>query len=126
MNAPVNITDASVFKRMGDTLVNWMSGLGTRKDKRTHHQYTLRPLEQGELNMAYRGDWIARKGVDIPAKDMTRAWRGWQAEPSDIELIENKSALKFSCAFGRVYKRRGLLAVAALIIGLDDTSGPAG
>jgi phage-related protein (TIGR01555 family) len=125
MNAPVNITDAGVFKRMGDTLFNWMSGLGTRKDKRTHHQYVLRPLEQGQLNMAYRGDWIARKGVDIPAKDMTRAWRAWQAEPSDIELIEEQEkALNVQLRLRQGLQRARLYGGGALIIGLDDTSGP--
>jgi phage-related protein (TIGR01555 family) len=120
MNAPVN---QKSFWSM-DTLVNWLSGLGTSKDKRTHHQYTIRPLSQGELNMAYRADWIARKGVDIPAKDMTRAWRGWQAEPGDIELIEKAERdLKVQLRVRQGLQKARLFGGAAIIIGLDDTSG---
>jgi phage-related protein (TIGR01555 family) len=127
MNAPVNpqhIQDATTFVRMRDTLVNWLSGLGTPKDKRTHHQYAINLLNQGQLNMAYRGDWIARKGVDIPAKDMTRAWRDWQAEPSDIELIEKlEREMKVQLRVRQGLQKARLYGGGALIIGLDDTSG---
>src|SRR5690606_27695965 len=37
---------------------------------------------------AYRGAWLPRKIVDIPAFDSVRAWRDWQADGKDIEPIE--------------------------------------
>lgn len=71
-----------------DSLVNLISGLGTSKDKSTHHVFTFRELSPAELTDAYRGDWIAGKTVDIPAEDATREWRRWQADREQISAIE--------------------------------------
>lgn len=73
---------------VNDSLTNLMSGLGTERDKTIHASYTLRQLGKNDIDNAYRGDWIARKIVDIPAKDATREWRSWQAEADQITLIE--------------------------------------
>jgi hypothetical protein len=75
-----------------DSLVNFITGLGTIKDKSTYNQYAFNPLTEQQLNAAYRGDWIARKIVNIPAQDATRAWRTWQADRDVIELLENEEA----------------------------------
>lgn len=108
-----------------DSLVNWVSGLGTPKDKQQHTQYITRLLGQNELNNAYRSDWIARKCVDIPAKDMTRAWRSWQAEPDDITVIEKlEKDLKLQLRMRQGLQKARLYGGAALIIGLDDSAGP--
>jgi phage-related protein (TIGR01555 family) len=118
MNAPVR------FPGVRDSLINWLSGLGTGKDKQTHHQYTINLLSAAQLSMAHRGDWIARKGVDIPAKDMTRAWRGWQADPSDIEILEKAERdLKIQLRLRQGIQKARLFGGAALIIGLDDSAG---
>jgi hypothetical protein len=45
------------------------------------------PREQVEA--AYRGDWMSRKVIDIPAYDATREWRTWQAEANDISAISD-------------------------------------
>jgi uncharacterized protein len=108
-----------------DNLVNWFSGLGTSKDKRTHSQFMMTPLNQQQLEMAYRGDWIARKCIDIPAKDMTRAWRSWQAEPDDITAIEElEKSMKLQLRTRQGIQKARLYGGAALIIGLDDSAGP--
>jgi phage-related protein (TIGR01555 family) len=110
---------------MVDSLVNWLSGLGTPKDKRTHAQFAYTPLGQGQLNTAYRGDWIARKCIDIPAKDMTREWRDWQASPDDIGAIENvEKAVKLQLRTRQAIQKARLFGGGALIIGLDDSAGP--
>lgn len=76
-------------RAMFDTLVNFVSKLGTSKDKSYWNQYALNMLQSREqLEFAYRGDWIARKAVDIPAEDATREWRNWQAELEHIQAIE--------------------------------------
>jgi phage-related protein (TIGR01555 family) len=108
-----------------DSLVNWLSGLGTPKDKRTHAQFSFIPLGQGQLNTAYRGDWIARKCIDIPAKDMTRAWRSWQADPDDITAIEEaEREIKLQLRTRQAIQKARLFGGGALIIGLDDSAGP--
>lgn len=76
-------------RSMFDSLVNLVSGLGTSKDKTTANQYAFTELNAAQLEYAYRGDWLPRKIVDIPAKDATRAWRSWQAEADQISAIED-------------------------------------
>ena len=63
-----------------DTLTNLLSGMGTRSDKSAFTRFALRPLTRQQLEAAYRGDWISRKVVDIPAQDATREWREWLAD----------------------------------------------
>ena len=72
-----------------DTLQNLVSGLGTYKDKTIATSYVFNPLGVPQLEAAYRGDWIARKVVDIPAQDSTRMWREWQAESEQITKLED-------------------------------------
>lgn len=72
-----------------DTLMNLVSGLGVwGKDKAAHRQFVLQMMNQQEADAAYRGDWIARKIVDIPAFDMTREWRTFQIDRKDISTME--------------------------------------
>ena len=72
-----------------DSFVNLLAGLGVSgRDKFASQVYTYTPMSQFELEAAYRGDWIARKVVDIPAFDMTRQWRQWQAGEGQVELLE--------------------------------------
>lgn len=72
-----------------DTLLNLVSGLGVwGKDKSAHRQFALNEMAPQEIEAAYRGDWIARKIIDIPAFDMTRAWRTMQIEKKAITVFE--------------------------------------
>lgn len=73
---------------IGDGLANALSGLNTERDKAAHSYYAEPTVDALELVNAYRGSWMARKIVDIPAMDSCRNWRGWQADQADIELIE--------------------------------------
>ncbi len=77
--------------RIFDSLTNLVSGLGVfGKDKAAHGTFVLEVLQRQELDAMYRGDWAAGKIVDIPAFDMTRAWRSWQADPKQITAIEKE------------------------------------
>lgn len=71
-----------------DSLRNVLTGLGTAKDPLTSASYYYCPLDRNTLEVMYRGDWIARAIVDCPAEDATREWRAWQANPDQIEAIE--------------------------------------
>lgn len=64
--------------------------MGTWKDKSTHNEYSFVQLDPQQLNAAYRGDWVARKVVNIPANDAVREWRSWQADKKTIELLEKE------------------------------------
>lgn len=74
---------------VADTFKNLVTGLMTAgRDKSTGVQFHFAPMSHAELMNAYRGDHLAGKIVDIPANDMTRAWRSWQAEDPQIAALE--------------------------------------
>jgi|GEM_PF-1726182 len=79
MNAPRNIQDG---------LISTVAELGTMRDKAASVSYIETAYQDHELVAAYRTSWLAKKIVDIPAQDMFRAWREWQAEEDQIEKIE--------------------------------------
>src|SRR3569833_1290002 len=71
-----------------DSLTNLVANLGTARDKASASYYGLPILDDTQLANSYRGAWLPRKIVDIPALDSVRAWRNWQAEGDQIEKIE--------------------------------------
>jgi hypothetical protein len=75
-----------------DTLTNLVAGLFSGKDKLAHDRFGLVPQDRGQLDAAYRGDWLARKVIDVPPFDMTREWRRWHADPAQIAAIEAEEA----------------------------------
>src|SRR5262245_34063753 len=107
--------------RYRDNLVNFMSGLGVPgRDKAASGSsaFLYTPLSQMEVEGAYRSNWLARKLIDIPASDATRAWRAWQCDTNDIEKIEDveetlhiKTVLRNGLAMARLY------GGAALVLG---------
>jgi phage-related protein (TIGR01555 family) len=106
-----------------DTLMNLLSGLGTAKDKSTQTQFVMNVIDRGQLLSAYRGDWIARKIIDIPAQDSTREWREWQAEKTDITKIEEaERVLRVQLRVRQAMQRSRLFGGAALIMGVNQGS----
>lgn len=73
-----------------DGLRNVAANLGTARDKQSHSQHTLRLLNDHELLVAYRGSWLPRKVVDIPAFDACRRWRSWSLESNVITMVERE------------------------------------
>ena len=75
-------------KFLNDGLGDYVSGLGTTRDKMASAAYVDRFLSDWELMNAYRSAWLPRRIVDIPAEDSTNEGRDWQASADQIELIE--------------------------------------
>ncbi|KAF1016190.1 MAG: hypothetical protein GAK31_01679 [Stenotrophomonas maltophilia] len=71
-----------------DGLVNLTANLGTPRDKAASTFYGMPMLSDAEASNAYRGTWLARKVIDIPAMDSCRKWRGWSANQKQISAIE--------------------------------------
>ena len=108
-----------------DTLFNLVTGMGTEKDKTTHTGFAFTPMAKASLDAAYRGDWISRKIVDIPAYDGTREWRTWQAEKQDITaLYDLEKKLRLQRKTMMVQQRARLYGGGALIIGVSDNKAP--
>lgn len=113
----VPIADAVIHDRLSDL----MAGLGGRNDRsaRTTWMDPGLTLTAADLSNAYRGDWIARKGVDIPAFDMIRAGRDWQADTADIEKIEaQEKRLGLWAKLLRAKKLARLYGGAVIILGV--------
>ncbi len=99
-----------------DGLQNVLAGLGTDRDKMSGGTYAApKLLDRQTLENMYRCSWLARKIIDIPAKDMTRKWRRFmfddekvlEANQFVLEQAERKLAVrkKFTSAmiYGRLY-----------------------
>lgn len=71
-----------------DGLQNVVANLGTGRDKSASSVYVFAPMDYGQLLAAYRGSWLPRAIVNIPAQDATRKWRSWQADAEQITKIE--------------------------------------
>ncbi|MBN9074322.1 MAG: DUF1073 domain-containing protein [Rhizobiales bacterium] len=111
-----------IARRFGDGLTNLVSRMGTDRDKATHSVYSEVILDDAQLLNAYRGSWLPRKIVDIPALDSCRKWRDWQADAAQIEKIEAEE--KRLNVRGKVLEARTkarLWGGAAILIGTGDS-----
>lgn len=116
-----------VITYIGDKLVNLVANLGTERDKSTASGYLFVPKTEAELMAAYRGSWLPRKIVDIPAMDACRRWRGWQATKEQIQRIEaEEKRLGVQGKVRTAMTRARLFGGAAIFIGTGerDTASP--
>ena len=116
-----------VVRYLSDKLVNLVANMGTERDKAAGSHYAPVFLSDQELTNAYRGAWLPRKIVDIPALDATRRWRGWQADKGQIESIEaEEKRLDLRRKVKQAMTRARLFGGAAIFIGTGerDTSLP--
>lgn len=103
-----------------DSLVNFISGLGTSRDKSAYNQYSMRDLSVSQIDQAYRGEWLPRKIIDIPANDATREWRSWQADNAQISAIESvESSIAVQDKIRQAMTVSRLYGGAVIIIGVD-------
>lgn len=104
-----------------DSLTNLVANLGTSRDKSASSSYVLSLLDDASLLAAYRTAWLPRKIVEIPAFDSVRAWRDWQANDDQIEIIEAEE--KRLNVKGKVLEARTkarLWGGAAIMLGTGD------
>ena len=111
----------SVIQYVGDGLRNLVANIGTPRDKASHNFYALPLLTPEDALNAYRGAWLPRKIVDIPALDATRNWRGWQADGDQISAIESEETrLGVNCKVLEAMTKARLFGGAAIYIGTGD------
>lgn len=104
-----------------DGLQNILTGMGTEKDKSLGTFFGINLMERSQVDIAYRSDWIARKGIDIPAFDTCREWRSWQADKDDvseIEGIEKKQRVQLKVMRAMMLGR--LYGGGALLMGVEN------
>jgi phage-related protein (TIGR01555 family) len=104
-----------------DRLSNVMSGMGTTADRQVFNGYNFVPITPQQAEAAYRDSWLMRKIVDIPAIDMTRNWREWQAERDQIEQLEKaERQLQLKAKIKRALILSRLWGGGALIMGVGN------
>jgi len=105
-----------------DGLVNLVANLGTPRDKAASTFYGPPTLSDQEAENAYRGTWLARKVIDIPAMDSCRKWRGWSADQANITAIEaEEKRLGLQQKLLEAMIRARLTGGAALYIGTGQS-----
>lgn len=110
-------------KPVNDALVNLVANLGTARDKAASSIYATPFWPDNQLLDAYRGAWMPRKIVDIPALDATRSWRNWQAKGIDITNIEDEEKrLGLRDVVWTTLTRARLFGGAAIFIGTGDAN----
>lgn len=115
------MNDQQLSLPFGDGLENYVTGLGTSRDKSSHSTYVAPIQDDQQLSAMYRSSAIARKIIDMPARDSMREWRAWQADPEDITKIEAvETALVARKKLIRASNRARLFGGAAVFIGTGD------
>lgn len=110
-----------------DRLSNFVSGLGTSKDKKIANVYGFNLIDAQQLNAMHRSDWMARKVVDIIPDDMTREWREWQAEENiveQIEKVERQPQVNIQAKVNEAMQLARLRGGAVLVLGVDGAGLP--
>src|SRR6266498_2807088 len=73
---------------------NFLTGLGTARDKRTATSILYNRLSYVECEDYWRGSDMAAKMVEEPAREMTRRWLDVQIEPSKEEEQQDQDVAK--------------------------------
>lgn len=79
--------------QLNDGVANVITGLNAPGSKQGSSYYVA-PLgdQLQQASNAYRTSWLMKRCIDIPAFEMTRAGRDWQAERAEIEKLEKEEA----------------------------------
>lgn len=108
---------------LADGLTNVVANLGTSRDKAYSSAYTVPMLSDMDVLNAYRGAWLPRKIVEIPALDSCRQWRDWEGQPEQVDAIEaeeERLGVKGKVLQARIAAR--LFGGAALLIGTGEAN----
>jgi phage-related protein (TIGR01555 family) len=113
----------NVISLVRDSLTSLVSRMGTERDKASTVYYTNPLMTDEQLIAAYRGSWLPRKIVDIPALDSCRKWRDWQAKKPQIEALEGEEKrLNVKGKILEASKKGRLFGGAAVLIGTGDSN----
>jgi uncharacterized protein len=114
---------ASILTMARDSLTNLVANLGTGRDKAAGSAYVMSVLTDEQIVAAYKTAWLPRKIIEIPAFDSVRAWRDWQAEDDQIELIEaEEKRLNVKAKVLEARTKARLWGGAAIVLGTGDAN----
>ena len=105
-----------------DSLSNLAASLNAGKDKQAGDTFFIPALARDAIESLYRGDWLARKIVDIVPYDCVREWRQWQGEAGAVTRVRAlESRLNLRRAVQRAMVMGRLYGGGALIVGTRET-----
>ena len=105
-----------------DSLKSLIGNLGnSERDKRASLVFEDQYLSDQQLIAAYSSNWIARKIIDIPARDSLRKWRVWGGEHGPAIKAEEKR-LGVQGKLVEALTKARLFGGAAVYIGTDQQS----
>ena len=107
---------------INDSLTSLITSMGDpNRDKLAAVQYSGLLLNDQQIQNAYRTGWMAKRLVDIPAKDALRNWRLWQGTPEQTQQLE-KTEMKLGVQgkLLRCYILARVLGGAAIFVGTGD------
>lgn len=118
---------------VNDGLQNVVTGMGGAGDKSSFMRWSLggegigrAAVTPGEIEAAYKTNWLVRQAHDIPVDEMTKKWRTWDAKPEVIDAIEAEEKRLDIRAKIKEALLTGLMGGGALILGLPgDANTPA-
>lgn len=114
-----------MLRNFADGLANVVTGLGTRADARTARSYYAQHLSPQQIEEAFEASAMLRKVINIPATDRVRAWRDWQADKEQIELLEaEEERLQIQGKVKQAEILRGLGGGALILVAAGDTRMP--
>lgn len=97
-------------------------------DKRMSSNIALEEiLTQGQMEMLYRGDYLARKIIDLPVREMVREWIKFEqtVEPETAtKTMDELFRLKTPQFFKKALKWSRLYGAGALIMVIEDNREP--
>ena len=105
-----------------DSLSNLAASLGAGADKASRDAFFVFDLDRAQLEAMYRGDWLARKVVDIVPYDAVREWRAWSGHGADVaraEAAERRLGLRVAVQRAMVLGR--LYGGGAIVVGAGDS-----
>lgn len=110
------------MQMMNDSLTSLITSMGNpSRDKLAAVQYSGLLLNDQQIQNAYRTGWMAKRLVDIPAKDALRNWRLWQGTPEQTQMLEKtETRLGVQGKLLRCYILARVLGGAAIFIGTGD------
>lgn len=109
-----------------DSLTNGITGQGLGADPRRGNAYVATYMTRETIAAAYEGSGMMAKVVDIPALDMVREWRDWQADKETITKLEAEEKRLDIRGKVRLAETFRGLGGGAMILGLPgDPASPA-
>ena len=110
------------MQMMTDSLTSLITSMGDpTRDKLAATQYSGVTLNDMQIQNAYRTGWMAKRLVNVPAKDALRNWRLWQGTSEEVQALEHtESRLGVQGKLLKTLILARALGGAALFIGTGD------